>query len=187
MPKKTVQLLVDKGNDYVVGVKANQPKLVAQFEAALADARADSISTSVDNTHGRQVERTVKIFAAPVKIAQLWHGASSLVVVHRHGCREGEVFERTSFYLSSLSVSALEMGLGIRGHRDIENGLHWVRDVVFNEDAAPFAQLTPATNWSVMRSIAINLFRCHGYSSLTRAIRLFAHDLPKLISLLKTN
>jgi hypothetical protein len=38
-----------------------------------------------------------------------------------------------------------------------------------------------------MRSIAINLFRCHGYSSLTRAIRLFAHDLPKLISLLKTN
>ena len=66
----------------------------------------------------------------------------------------------------------------------IENGLHWVRDVVFQEDAAPFTHKTPALNWSVLRSITLNLFRAHGYHSLTRAMRLFSHDLLLLLSLL---
>ena len=100
------------------------------------------------------------------------------------GKREGGTFATTSFYLTSLSLSALEAALGVRQHRDIENGLHWVRDVVFQEDAAPFALMTPALNWSVLRSITLNLFRSHGYHSLTSAIRLFGHDLLQLLSLL---
>jgi predicted transposase YbfD/YdcC len=68
-------------------------------------------------------------------------------------------------------MSAMEAALGVRQHRDIENGLHWVRDVVFQEDAAPFADFTPAINGSLLRSIALNLIKftllglCKAYSS----------------------
>lgn len=69
----------------------------------------------------------------------------------------------------------------------IENGLHWVKDVVFGEDDAPFGQHTPATNWSVIRNFVINLFRQHGYHGITKAQRLLGHDLDALFSLMTMN
>jgi predicted transposase YbfD/YdcC len=47
---------------------------------------------------------------------------------------------------SSLSVEVAEFSLGIRGYRDIENVLHWVKDVVLAEDRAPFGRHNRATN-----------------------------------------
>ena len=171
----------------MIAVKGNQPKLMQLFETALRDLTPHSQYLDFDTSHGRRVQRSVKVFAAPRSLCQSWSKAESLVVVHRQGVRENQAFERTSFYLSSLSLSAREAHVGIRNHRDIENGLHWVRDVVFQEDKAPFKQVAPALNWSALRSIALNLFRSHGYHSLTSAIRLFRDDLPSLFSLLKTN
>lgn len=176
-----------QGNDYLITVKGNQPKLMQQFQDACAQMTPHSQTVELDTAHGRVVQRTTQVFAAPPALAQTWSEAHSLVVVYRQGRREGHSFATTSFYLTSLSLSALEAALGVRQHRDIENGLHWVRDVVFQEDAAPFAQMTPALNWSVLRSITINLFRSHGYHSLTSALRLFAHDLVPLLSLLTSN
>lgn len=143
-----------------------------------------SQTVHLDTSHGRVVQRTTQVFAAPATLAVTWSKAESLVVVERQGRREGRTFATTSFYLTSLSLSAVEAALGVRQHRDIENGLHWVRDVIFQEDAAPFTLMAPALNWSILRSITLNLFRSHGYHSLTRAIRLCAHDLVQLLSLL---
>ncbi len=144
----------------------------------------ESQIVQLDTTRGRVVQRTVQVYAAPPTLALTWPGAECLVVVYRQGTRQGHSFQTTSFYLTSLKLSAVEAALGIRLHRDIENGLHWVRDVVFCEDAAPFPQKACALNWSILRSLALNLFRTHGYHSLTRALRLFSHDLSRLFCLL---
>lgn len=178
---------MSQGNDYLVTVKDNQPKLKQQFEQAIAQQTPLSVDESEDHSHGRQVHRAVQVFQASPELGRIWTKAQSLVVVYRQGWREGHAFETTSFYLSSLQTSAWELGLGIRQHRDIENGLHWVRDVVFQEDAAPFTAKPAALNWSVIRSIVLNLFRGSGHSSLTKAIRLLGHDLPQLFSLMTTN
>lgn len=178
---------MSQGNDYLVTVKGNQPKLVEQFQQAIEQAAPVSESTTVDLTHGRAVQRQVQVFAAPKALAQTWAQAQSLVVVYRTGMRDQQSFSTTSYYLSSLTTEAVTFGLGIRQHRDIENGLHWVKDVVLGEDAAPFADFTPALNWAVLRTIALNLFRSNGYPSLTRGIRLLQHDLAKLLSLLRMN
>jgi len=154
------------------------------FQAACAQMTPHSQTVDLDTSHGRVVQRTTQVFSAPTTLSHTWPEAKSLVVVYRQGTREGRTFATTSFYLTSLSLSAIEAGLGVRHHRDIENGLHWVRDVIFQEDAAPFTHKTPALNWSVLRSITLNLFRAHGYHSLTRAMRLFSHDLLLLLSLL---
>lgn len=185
--KKTVELLTRQGNDYLVGVKGNQPKLKRVFEEALAHEVPLCQGIEVDSSHGRQVQREVKVFQAPAELAELWAGAQSLVVVERRGHRDGHEFDTLSFYLSSLGASAFEFAQGIRGHRDIENGLHWVRDVVLQEDAAPFRCKTPALNWSILRSFTINLYRANGYQAIATAIRRFRDDLQKLFSLLLMN
>ena len=60
-----------------------------------------------------------------------------------------------------------------------------VKDVFFGEDNAPFTNCNAATNWSIIRTIAINLARMSGYDSLTKAERFLAHDIDKLFSLLE--
>jgi hypothetical protein len=51
--------------------------------------------------------------------------------------------------------------------RGIENRLHWVKDVVFKEDASRVYQGNTPANFSIVRAIAINIFRQNGYDSVT--------------------
>jgi predicted transposase YbfD/YdcC len=182
-----VQLIVEQGNDYLVGVKGNQPKLLQQFKKAAGQQLPRSIDIQTERTRERVVERTVKVFEANCALTSDWAKAQSLIEVQRRGTRAHEPFEATSYYLSSLSVEAVEFALGIRCHRDIENGLHWVKDVVLKEDAAPFVHSTAATNWSIIRTIVLNLVRHWGYRSLSKAQRFLSHDLDQLFHLLTIN
>ena len=59
------------------------------------------------------------------------------------------------------------------------------KDVLFGEDAAPFRDYNAATNWSFIRTLAINLARMCGYDSRTIAERFLAHNIDKLFSLLE--
>jgi hypothetical protein len=58
-------------------------------------------------------------------------------------------------------------------------------DVIFGEDAAPLSNYNAATNWSLIRTIAINVARMCGYDSLVKGERFLAHDIDKLFSLLE--
>lgn len=182
-----MQLIVASQNDYLVAVKGNQPKLLAHFRQVTHTHTPNSVDTSVDRTHGRLVQRTVRVYDQVLGMESQWHNAKSLIAVHRQGRRDGQEFDSISYYLSSLNLDAITFSCGIRGHRDIENGLHWVKDVVFGEDAARFPAFNAATNWSIVRNIVINLLRSNGYRSLTKALRFVRHDIDKLFTLLTMN
>lgn len=182
-----MQLIAEQGNDYLVGVKGNQPKLLQHFVQTSQQQSPRAIDIQTEPSRDRVVERTVKVFEADSTLTSHWAKAQSLIEVQRRGTRAGQPFDATSYYLSSLSVEAMEFALGIRCHRDIENGLHWVKDVVLKEDAAPFAHPTAATNWSIIRTIVLNLIRDWGYRSLSKAQRFLQHDLDKLFHLLTIN
>ena len=92
---------------------------------------------------------------------------------------------QTNYYISSVVSKAITFADGIRQHWGIENRLHWVKDMIFGEDAAPLSNYNAATNWSIIRNITINIARMSGYDSLTKAERFLAHDIDKLISLLE--
>lgn len=182
-----MRLIVEQGNDYLVGVKGNHPKLLQQFKTVALQQLPRSLDKQTERTRQRLVERTVKVFEANCALKAGWAQAQSLIEVQRQGTRAGVPFHAISYYLSSLSVEAVEFALGIRCHRDIENGLHWVKDVVLKEDAAPFAHPTAATNWSIIRTIVLNLVRRWGYRSLSKAQRFVCHDLDQLFHLLTIN
>ena len=114
-----------------------------------------------------------------------WLGAKSFIQVERIGIRSGKQYLQTNYYISSLLLKAITFAEGIRQYWGIENRLHWVKDVIFGEDTAPFSNYNAATNWSIIRNIAINLARKGGYNSLTKAERFLAHDIDKLFLLLE--
>lgn len=118
-------------------------------------------------------------------ISSDWIGLKRLIKVERTGTRAGLPYHHIAYYISSLSLTAGEFGRGIRDHWGIENRLHWVKDVVFFEDRSRIRSGDAAANFSMIRTMAINLLRRHGYTSLTNAMRLLAHDLEQIFFLIE--
>lgn len=114
----------------------------------------------------------------------LWAGLRSIVRVERSGTRRKKPYHETVFYISSHTASAEEFARIVRGHWQVENGLHWVKDVVQGDDACTTKSGYAPENLSLLRSLALTLYRLHGNYSIKRALRRFAHDIPALIQLL---
>jgi hypothetical protein len=67
--------------------------------------------------------------------------------------------EESHYYISSAALTAEEMAKSIRGHWGIENGLHWVLDVVFHEDHSRVKDRRAAENLAMLRRVAVSLLK----------------------------
>ena len=185
MSKKTVEQIIHNGNDYVIAVKANQPNLHKQIQKNTQQSLPVSTYTSVEKVHGRSTERCISVFDNLEDISADWIGLKSIVRVEWWGKRADKPYSETMYYISSMNLEAYDFSKGIRGHWGVENRLHWVKDVVFNEDRAQMVDGYAATNFSILRSFVINIFRQNGFDSLTEAIRHCAHNILLLFSFLE--
>ena len=151
---------------------------------ACAQAQAPlSCHESLDTSHGRVVTRRVRVFAAPSELSQEWASLAAFVAVERVGILQGQAFQRQSWFIISQVIEAQPLARMIQAHRaTTENKLHCVKDVVQGEDDSLIQAANPATLMALLRSWAISLFRKAGHDSITKAMRLFRHDLPTLLS-----
>jgi predicted transposase YbfD/YdcC len=168
--KEIAQTIVAGGGDYIFAVKDNQPTLHAEIQAAFAIAptpsgRSSRLYTTEEQGHGREEQRTVQVLPArgALSAAQraVWLGVLSVVMVTRVVWCEvtGKESIEVSYFLSSLPPNARRIGCAIRGHWSIENGLHWVLDVVFREDARRVYDRTAAENVAFLNRLAVSLLR----------------------------
>lgn len=168
--KAIAETLVTGGGDDIVAVKDNQPTVHAELHAAFAQApapklRSSRVATTFNHGHGREEQRTVRVLPAHeyLSAAQcaLWLGVLSVVMVTREvwGQATGVQSTEVSYFLSSLPPNARRIGRAIRGHWSIENGLHWVLDVVFREDARRVSDRTTAENVALLNRLALSLLR----------------------------
>ncbi len=169
----------------MIAVKANQKRLHQQIQHTTQHQPPSSLHVSSERTRDRVTQRIVSVFDDLTGIDPDWHGIRRLIRVERVGTRNGKPYHHLAFYISSLAASAYTFADGIRGHWRIENGLHWVKDVVLREDACSLDKGFAPVNLSLIRTIVINLFRRHGYSSIAKALRAVAHDLDQLFLLLQ--
>ncbi len=72
-----MQLIVKQGNDYLVGVQGNQPKLLQQFVQASQQQSPRTIDSQTEHSRDCVVERTVKVFEANSTLTSDWAKAQS--------------------------------------------------------------------------------------------------------------
>jgi predicted transposase YbfD/YdcC len=154
LPKKTCKLIIDGGNDYAIAVKANQKNLHRQIRHNTDNVRPTSRYIMTERTRNRVTTRTVEVFNDLIGISQEWAGLKSLIKVERIGTRAGKPYYQVAYYISSLVRSAVDFAQGIRGHWGIENRLHWVKDMIFDEDHSSIRKGNAPANLSVMRTLS---------------------------------
>jgi predicted transposase YbfD/YdcC len=161
--------VVARGGDYLLALKGNRRKAHAEVKAWFA-ANAFALGAPLrpcfdafDDGHGRLVRRRVFACAdlAPFATLQDWPGLATVVAVEtvRGIPGRGKVKAEIRHYLSSARLPPERLAAAIRNHWGIENGLHWVLDVVFREDASRVRERNAARNLALLRKIALNLAR----------------------------
>ena len=101
--------------------------------------------------------------------------------------RKTKLKKEISYYVSSLKNGDAEIiALGIRRHWSIENRLHWVKEVIQNEDKSKIKKENGIINLSILKNIAINISRQNGFASIKYATIFFASNIKKLYKIIRT-
>ena len=170
------------GNDYLVKVKTNQPKLYQQIEAESSQQIATQTVEDHEKTRNRNSYRKVEVFEPPKNLDSLWIGVGSVIKIERSGTRGNEPYQSISYYLCSLSPQSRHLADGIRGHWLIENALHWVKDVIYEEDISPQKAGWAPRNLSLLKTWVLTLLRTHGFDSIKGAISEMSHNLGYILT-----
>jgi predicted transposase YbfD/YdcC len=179
----TVREIIDSKNHYLIAVKKNQHKLYEKVESLAEIAEPKSINITNDISHGRKITRQVSVYTPQTLLHKKWEHLQSFIKVERSGSRGKKAYQETMYYVSSIKQDAQIFAEKIRGHWQIENRLHWVKDVIFNEDRERITEPQAATNFSTLITIVLNLFRILGFWSITEGQRWLAHRWYKLFVL----
>lgn len=167
--KEIAKTIIDRGANYLLGVKDNQPTLAADIAAIFERARLDpqllaSMSTceTRGKGHGRtEVRRcwTMNIVDG-VSQRDQWAHLRSVVLIQSERTVEGKTSFEDHYYISSQEkLSAKQAMADARNHWGIENGLHWVLDIAFREDECRIRAGHAAENFAVVRHLALNLLK----------------------------
>jgi predicted transposase YbfD/YdcC len=166
--KKIAEAIVGGGGDYVLALKDNQPTMHQEveqfFESARADAFCDTRSDqaeSVDGDHGRIEVR--RVFASDdigwMADKSDWKGLQSVVMVESERTVGSNTSTERRYSLTSRAAHAAVLAECVRGHWGIENKLHWVLDMAFDEDRSRIRRGNAPDNFALLRKIALNLLK----------------------------
>lgn len=157
--------------DYLLALKDNHPKLEADAQWLFAyhdqegwDSADHSFHATENVGHGRKEMRECWLVRelGAVQQAHQWKDLNALVRVRA----TRTVGERTSIeerlYLTSLYGEASEALQASRLHWGIDNGLHWLLDVTFQDDASKVKMRVARQNWMSLRQLALGILRRPG-------------------------
>jgi predicted transposase YbfD/YdcC len=162
-----LQLIVNAGADFIVGIKGNQGNLEAEirndFEQANAiqyDSTELKCYKTIDKGHGRIEIRHICVTQDLDWLLQkdTWN-LKSLVEVRSERISNNKNEVGVLYYGSSREGTPQQFANWVREHWGIENRLHYVVDVVFEEDASLADTGYTAENMGLLRRIAMNIIK----------------------------
>jgi len=169
--RSTVKEISSSKNNYLLQVKANQKKLHKKIKEICDQSQILSSTLELDKSHGRIIKRKVAVFEMIEHTHKDWESIKSVIKVERSGRRGNKPYDSVAYYISNIEKEAKTFAKIIKGHWTIENQLHWVKDVILEEDDNGIADSQPATNLSVLKTWALNLLRSFGFTSIKEGQR----------------
>jgi predicted transposase YbfD/YdcC len=147
--------IIARKADYVLAVKENQPSLLADIKDSFQMLTADSVEEEIDCDHGRVERRRCSVLAdlSLLDNCAEWPSLQGLVRI------QAERYHKSTGKTERLKCEAARLNRVIRQHWGIENKLHWVLDVGFDEDLSRKRAGHAAQNYSILTRIALNLLQ----------------------------
>ena len=162
--KKIAEKIKEKQGDYLLALKGNQGLLHDDIKLFFNDEQLTQHLDSYEETdggHGRVEERrcTVTDKIDWLQERHDWQGLKSIVKIESLVEEKGKRREETRYYITSLAAAPQKILASVRSHWAIENSLHWVLDMSFNEDQSRIRKENAPQNMAVIRHLALNMLR----------------------------
>ena len=171
-----------RGGNYVLALKKNRRALFANAVRLFRRAGKRSSAARGDpSTHDRSERRRATVIRDASLAAK--HRFPGIVAVARVGGKRSEAIVR--YYLLSTYMPAKRLLQVARSHWSIENQMHWVLDVIFDEDGCRARKDNAPENLAILRGLALNILRSHpGRMSMRQKVKRAGWDEAFLIDML---
>lgn len=165
--KNIVEKIVEGKADYLLGLKGNQGDLHGDVKTFIDDQLKGQVTDktyktaqTTDSDHGRIETRTFHLFnnISWLTQAAAWKGLAGIGAVDSLIEKSGKITHERRYFITSLN-NIEKFSQSVRAHWGIENSLHWVLDVAFNEDRLTQKKGNAPENSNVIRHIVLNLLR----------------------------
>jgi predicted transposase YbfD/YdcC len=169
---KIANKIIDRKGDYIFSLKGNQGELSEDVALFLSDKKKEKRLTSCvdyDKGHGR-IETRKCFVSNDVQWLRDRHSKWDTInsIIRIDATREmtsktekNKKTQETRYYISSIKNITPEMALkSVREHWGIENTLHWILDMSFNEDYSRIRKENAPQVMAIIRHIALNLLQC---------------------------
>lgn len=162
--KNIAQQIRDRKSDHLLVLKGNHSEayeaVASYFDtycfgrgALQRGARSRLVFDAFDESHGRLVRHRVFAYAKAAQLDPLseWSGLQCVLAVKNIRSVSGKpgVTAQIRYFMCSRPADDETLAEATRRHWSIENGLHWVLDVTFEEDRSRVRERTAARNWTV--------------------------------------
>lgn len=173
--KRIAQQIIQQGSDYVLSLKGNQGNLYEDVATYLTSQLSpEAAMVTVDGGHGRIETRTVCVTdgIAWLKEQHAWAGLQSIIAVTATRESENKITGETCYFISSLSANnPAKLEHAVRAHWAIENNLHWVLDIAFDEDSNRTRKNYSTASLATIRHIALSLINEEKISKVSVKIK----------------
>jgi predicted transposase YbfD/YdcC len=168
--KKLTEQIKRQGGDYVISLKVNQGNLHDDVKTFFTSSLSPTVaSVSYAGDHGRIETRSIRVTddIAWLQERHKWTGLQSIMAVTAKREIDSKATEEIRYFISSLDANnPKRLEPIVRAHWAIENNLHWVLDVAFDEDSNRTRKGHSAANLAVIRHIALNLIKAEKTSKV---------------------
>lgn len=149
--------------DYILALKGNQGELHEQVKAHFSYMAPDSVDQTLSKDHGRIETRKCTVINNMKMLDQAANWTDLKTVIRIESSREevvtGKCTTEKRYYISSRQDTAECFNTLIRQHWEVENKLHWVLDVNFQEDLSRIRTGHADENFSIIRRVALNIIK----------------------------
>jgi predicted transposase YbfD/YdcC len=154
-----VAKIVEKGADYVIGLKGNQGHLheyAQNYFAAFPPSQETSTHETKKREETREYYLETDIDWMPKHLD--WKGFAAIGMVRSTVKTRTKTRTETRYFITSLT-NVEAFARAVRSHWGIENHLHWHLDFTFGEDSSRIRHDNAALMWNVFRKTALEYLK----------------------------